>query len=140
MPYLKNYTRREPEWLIPWLDMAEGRLTIHAAIRDVIREVVGDEVDGMLAAQGYARHDTDDHDADATLHERYKEVEEKLRNMPHMEAVRQIDRYFRDLTPEARAVLVQQLSIPSIARRAEATRISPDKYREMKHELPNFLK
>lgn len=120
--------------------MAEGRLTIHAAIRDVIKEVVGDEVEGMLAAQGYARHDTDDHDDADALHERYKAVEEQLRNMPHMEAVRQIDRYFRDLTPEARAVLVQQLTIPSIARRAEATHISPDKYRELKDELPKFLK
>lgn len=140
MPYLKNYTRREPEWLTPWLDMAEGRLTIHAAIRDVIRSVVGDEVEGMLAAQGYARQDHDDHDDADALHERYKAVEEKLRNMPHMEAVRQIDRYFRDLTPEARAVLVQQLTIPSIARRAEAVRISPEHYREMKDALPTFLK
>lgn len=115
--------------------MATGDMPIPEAVREVVREVVGDEVDGMLAAQGYARHDADD-----TQHERYKAVEEKLRNMPHMEAVRQIDRYFRDLTPEARAVLVQQLSIPSIARRAEATHISPDKYREMKHELPSFLK
>lgn len=120
--------------------MANGDMPIPEAVREVVREVVGAEVDGMLAAQGYARHDSDDHDAADELHERYKAVEEKLRNMPHMEAVRQIDRYFRDLTPEARAVLVQQLSIPSIARRAEATRISPDEYRELKHELPNFLK
>lgn len=140
MTTFRTYRKPQPEWLEPWHRMATGDMPIPEAVREVVREVVGDEVDGMLAAQGYARHDTDEHDDDDTLHERYKAVEEKLRNMPHMEAVRQIDRYFRDLTPEARAVLVQQLSIPSIARRAEATHISPDKYREMKHELPNFLK
>lgn len=140
MTTFRTYRKSPPEWLEPWHRMANGDMPIPEAVREVVREVVGAEVDGMLAAQGYARHDDDDHDAADELHERYKAVEEKLRNMPHMEAVRQIDRYFRDLTPEARAVLVQQLTIPSIARRAEATRISPDEYREMKDELPNFLK
>lgn len=140
MTTFRTYRKPQPEWLEPWHRMATGDMPIPEAVREVVREVVGDEVDGMLAAQGYARHDTDEHVDDDKLHERYKAVEEKLRNMPHMEAVRQIDRYFRDLTPEARAVLVQQLSIPSIARRAEGAHISPDKYREMKHELPNFLK
>ena len=124
---------------MPWHAMAEGLMPIPDAVRNVILTLVTMEVDELMQANGYMRKDAD-HDDAATKHERYTAVEEKLRNMPHMEAVRQIDRYFRDLTPEARAVLVQQLSIPSIARRAEATHISPDKYREMKHELPNFLK
>lgn len=124
---------------MPWHAMAEGLMPIPDAVRNVILTLVTMEVDELMQEHGYMRKDADP-DADDTKHERYKAIEEKLRNMPHMEAVRQIDRYFRDLTPEARAVLVQQLSIPSIARRAEATHISPDKYREMKHELPNFLK
>ena len=124
---------------MPWHAMAEGLMPIPDAVRNVILTLVSMEVDELMQEHGYMRKDADTDAAD-TKHERYKAIEEKLRNMPHMEAVRQIDRYFRDLTPEARAVLVQQLSIPSIARRAEATHISPDKYREMKHELPNFLK
>lgn len=124
---------------MPWHAMAEGLMPIPSAVRNVILTLVTMEVDELMAGRGYMRKDADTDAAD-TKHERYKAVEEKLRNMPHMEAVRQIDRYFRDLKPEARAVLVQQLSIPSIARRAEATHISPDQYREMKRELPNFLK
>lgn len=124
---------------MPWHAMAEGLMPIPDAVRNVILTLVTMEVDELMQEHGYMRKDAD-HDAADTKHERYKAVEEKLRNMPHMEAVRQIDRYFRDLTPEARAVLVQQLSIPSIARRAEAAHMSPDKYRETKHELQNFLK
>ena len=124
---------------MPWHAMAEGLMPIPDAVRNVILTLVTMEVDELMQEHGYMRKDADTDAAD-TKHERYKAVEEKLRNMPHMEAVRQIDRYFRDLTPEARAVLVQQLSIPSIARRAEAAHMSPDKYRELKHELQNFLK
>lgn len=124
---------------MPWHAMAEGLMPIPDAVRNVILTLVTMEVDELMEGHGYMRKDADTDAAD-TQHERYKAVEEKLRNMPHMEAVRQIDRYFRDLTPEARAVLVQQLSIPSIARRAEAAHMSPDKYRELKHELQNFLK
>ena len=124
---------------MPWHAMAEGLMPVPDAVRDVVKMVVGQEVEELMADHGYARTDTEPHTEEQSLCKRYKAVLEKLRNMPHMEAVRQIDRYFRGLTPEYRGVLVQLLKRPSIARLADAEHMSPDKFAEIKHDLQNFL-
>ena len=123
---------------MPWHAMAEGLMPIPDAVRNVILTLVTMEVDELMEGHGYMRKDAE-HDAADTKHERYKAVEEKLRNMPHMEAVRQIDRYFSGLSAEQRAVLIQLLKRPSIARLADAEHMSPDKFAEIKHDLQNFL-
>lgn len=120
---------------MPWHAMAEGLMPVPDAVRDVVKMVVGREVDEVMAEHGYAH--TDAHDDDR--HKRFKTVMEKLRNMPHMEAVRQIDRYFSGLSAEQRAVLIQLLKRPSIARLADAEHMSPDRFADIKRELQNFL-
>lgn len=140
MQYVKNYTRREPEWLQPWIDMAEGRLAIHAAIRDVISEAVMAEVQAWLEEQGFVP--TAEEMQPRNKQDRRVEfsmVMEKLRNMPSMEAARKIDKYFRDLTPEDRTVLLQLQKRPSLQLLADEVRMPVEKFATRKMDLPDKL-
>ena len=141
MQYVKNYTRREPEWLQPWLDMAEGRLTIHTAIRDVIREAIMGEVMALLAEHGFVPAEAE---AEPNRDARDRRVEfsmvmEKLRNMPSMEAARKLDKYFRDLTPEDRTVLLQLQKRPSLQQLADEVRMPVEQFAVRKMNLPEKL-
>ena len=102
-------------------------------VHSVVRQVMADEVEEMLAEKGFVPG------AAGERHAAFKAVMEKLRNMPHMEAVRQLDRYFTGLTPEDRAVLVQLQTRPSDSRLAEAARLPVDQFMEIKHRLPDKL-
>lgn len=141
MQYVKKYTRREPDWLTPWLDMAEGRLTIHAAIRDVIREAIMGEVMELLAEHGFvpAEAEAEPHRDARDRRAEFSMVMEKLRNMPSMEAARKIDKYFRDLTPEDRTVLLQLQKRPSLQHLAEEVRMPVEQFTTRKMNLPDKL-
>lgn len=121
---------------MPWHAMAEGLMPVPDAVRDVVKMVVGQDVDAVMAEHGYEH---DERKAD-DKHAEYKAVMEKLRNMPHMEAMRQLDRYFIGLTPEDRSVISQLLTRPSIHRMAEAARMSADDFADIKKTLQTKLK
>ena len=129
----KRWAPREPEWLEYWEAMASGDMPVPECVRQVVRMVMAEEVEGMLCEKGFVPG------AAGERHAAFKAVMEKLRNMPHMEAVRQFDRYFTGLTPEDRAVLVQLQTRPSDSRLAEAARLPVDQFMDIKHSLPDKL-
>ena len=120
--------------------MAEGRLAIHAAIRDVISEAVMADVQAWLEDHGFIptaeemqpRNKQD-------RHVEFSMVMEKLRNMPSMESARKIDKYFRDLTPEERTVLLQLQKRPSLQQLADEVRMPVEKFATIKMNLPDKL-
>lgn len=129
----KRWTPRAPEWEEHWAAMAAGDMPVPECVRHVVRLVMAEEVEEMLAEKGFVPGATGER------HAAFKAVMEKLRNMPHMEAVRQFDRYFTGLTPEDRAVLAQLQTRPSDSRLAEAARLPVDQFMEIKHSLPDKL-
>lgn len=102
-------------------------------VRSVVRQVMADEVEDMLAEKCFVPG------AAGERHAAFKAVMEKFRNMPHLEAVRQFDRYFTGLTPEDRAVLAQLQTRPSNSTLADAARVPVDKFLEIKDSLPDKL-
>ena len=129
----KRWTPRSPEWLEHWEAMASGEMPVPECVRQVVRMVMAEEVEAMLCEKGFVPG------AVGERHAAFKAVMEKLRNMPHMEAVRQLDRYFTGLTPEDRAVLVQLQTRPSNSTLADAARVPVDKFLEIKDSLPDKL-
>ena len=102
-------------------------------VRSVIRQVMADEVEEMLAEKGFVPG------AAGERHAAYKATLEKLRNMPHMEAERHFERYFHDLTTDDRAVLSQLITRPSLQRMADAIRMPVSKFADIKQALADKL-
>ena len=129
-----KWQQRDPEWVEHWEAMARGEMPVPDSVRHVVRRVMGEEVEAMLAERGFVPG------GDADKHAEYKATMEKLRNMPRMEAERQFDRYFRALTADDRAVLGQLITRPSIQHLADAIRMPASKFAGIKHELADKLK
>jgi Mlc titration factor MtfA (ptsG expression regulator) len=124
-----KWSPRDPEWVEHWEAMARGEMPVPDCVHHVIRSVMGEEVAEMLREKDFvpAKH--------SERHAAYKATIERLRNMPHMEAERQFDRYFHDLTPDDRSVLSQLITRPSIQRMADAIRMPATKFADIKDEL-----
>lgn len=118
-------------------EAAHGRRPIPEELKIVILEVVKEQADSMLAGQGYyPEHGV--HGGE--LHHRYKEVLDKLREIPSaMEAVKQFNKYFENLTEEDRKVLTQLIQRPPLKKQAAAAGVSPERFCEVDDELPYKL-
>jgi hypothetical protein len=121
-------------------EAAHGRRPIPEELKIVIEEVVREQTERMLAGQGYyPAAGGNEHGGE--LHHRYKEVLEKLREIPSaMEAVKQFGKYFDDLSEEERKVLTQLIQRPTIKKQAAAAGVSPERFMQLKHELQYKLK
>lgn len=129
---MKDYSK--PHWTeAEAFDKFTERMVEEMPVLDFFRNVVARVMEEELPAMLLARGITGQPDA---RHEEFEAVMEKLRNMPHMEAERQFDRYFSDLTPDDRAVLAQLITRPSIQRLADGARMPVDKFRMIKRNLP----
>lgn len=116
-----------------WGQSGMSRSELRAFIMEVMRE----QADAMFAEQGYHRG-TDGHGSE--LRHRYKEVLEKLREIPSaMEAVKQFNKYFENLTEEDRKVLTQLIQRPPLKKQAAAAGVSPERFCEVDDELPYKL-
>lgn len=119
-------------------EAAYGRGEIPEELKIVILEVVKEQADSMLAGQGYYP-EHGGHGGEQ--HHHYKEVLEKLREIPSaMEATKQFNKYFDNLTEEERKVLTQLIQRPTIKKQAAAAGVSPERFYEIKHELQYKLK
>ncbi len=118
-------------------EAAYGRGEIPEELKIVILEVVKEQADSMLAGQGYYP-EHGGHGGE--LHHRYKEVLDKLREIPSaMEAVKQFNKYFENLTEEDRKVLTQLIQRPPLKKQAAAAGVSPERFCEVDAELPYKL-
>lgn len=121
-------------------EAAHGRRPIPEELRIVIEEVFRDQTERMLAEQGYIPS-SGMHGKGGELHYHFKDVLEKLREIPSfMEAVKQFPKYFDDLNEEERKVLTQLVQRPTIKKQAAAAGVSPERFYEIKHELQYKLK
>ena len=122
-------------------EAASGRRPIPEELRLVIEDVVRDQTERMLAEQGYIPAEGSKGGHGSELHHRYKEVLEKLREIPSaMEAVKHFGKYFDDLSEEERKVLTQLIQRPTIKKQAAAAGVSPERFMQLKHELQYKLK
>lgn len=122
-------------------EAAHGHRPIPEELRLVIEDVVREQTERMLAEQGYIPADGGKGGHDSELHHKYKEVLEKLREIPSaMEAVKHFSKYFDDLSDEERKVLTQLVQRPSIKKQAASAGVSPERFWEIKHELQYKLK
>lgn len=122
-------------------EAAHGRRPIPEELRLVIEYVVRDQTERMLAEQGYIPAEGSKGGHGSELHHRYKEVLEKLREIPSaMEAVKHFGKYFDDLSEEERKVLTQLIQRPTVKKQAAAAGVSPERFYEIKHELQYKLK
>ena len=122
-------------------EAAHGRRPIPEELRIVIEDVVRDQTERMLAEQGYIPVEGSKGSHGSEQHHRYKEVLEKLREIPSaMEAVKHFSKYFEDLNEEERKVLTQLIQRPTIKKQAAAAGVSPERFYEIKHELQYKLK
>jgi hypothetical protein len=118
--------------------MAEGLMPVPDAVRDVLKMVIGGEVESILADNGFTQATSGDK-GESDRHAAFKKIMEKLRNMPHLEAMRKLDRYFIGLTPEDRAVLEQLVKRTSLQSMSDAARIPMERFAEIKHDLQNKI-
>ena len=122
-------------------ESAHGHRPIPEELRIIIEDVVRDQTERMLAEQGFYPAEGKRHDHDSELHHRYKEVLEKLREIPSaMEATKHFSKYFDDLSDEERKVLTQLVQKPSMKKQAASAGVSPERFYELKHELQYKLK
>ena len=107
-------------------------------LRAFIVKVMREQADEMFAEQGYHRG-TDGHGSE--LHHRYKEVLEELREIPSaVEAVKKFGMYFDGLSEEERKVLTQLVQRTPLKKMSASAGVSPERFREIKHELMYKLK
>lgn len=122
-------------------EAAHGHRPIPEELRLVIEDVVRDQTERMLAEQGYIPAEGSKGGHGSELHRRYKDVLEKLREIPSaMEAVKHFGKYFDDLSEEERKVLTQLIQRPTVKKQAAAAGVSPERFYEIKHELQYKLK
>lgn len=121
-------------------EAAHGRRPIPEELRIVIEDVVRDQTERMLAEQGYIPAEGSKGGHGSEQRHRYKEVLEKLREIPSaMEAVKQFNKYFENLTEEDRKVLTQLIQRPPLKKQAAAAGVSPERFCEVDDELPYKL-
>lgn len=119
-------------------DMAYGRKEIPESLKAVVMSVFKENTDNIMAQHGYITEEEVSYDKAA--HRKFKEVIEKLRDMPHTEAVRAIDTHFSNVTPVQRKVLVALIGDRSKKKLAENAGITLDEFMHEKHALEHQIK